>query len=108
MADVDFVIDAFAKENLFRSLKVVKNGGAILSLLRMIGEDALEKAMLKNVNIHYILVNSNGDDMKAIADLLAKGIIKSHVSKVFPFDQMAQAHLEIETGRTVGKIVLKI
>jgi NADPH:quinone reductase-like Zn-dependent oxidoreductase len=46
--------------------------------------------------------------MKQLAELLEKGIIKSYVSQVFPFEKMADAHLQIETGRTVGKIVVTI
>jgi NADPH:quinone reductase-like Zn-dependent oxidoreductase len=46
--------------------------------------------------------------MKAVADLMEKGIIKSHVSQTFAFDEMEKAHLQLETGRTVGKIVITV
>ncbi len=107
VSEVDFVLDAFAKESLYQSLKVVKNGGTIISLLPMISESVLQKAKEKNVEIHYSLVKSNGADMEAIADLLKKGTLKSHVSKIFSFDKMGDAHIEMETGRTVGKIIVK-
>jgi NADPH:quinone reductase-like Zn-dependent oxidoreductase len=106
--DLDFVVDAFAFDSLYRSLKVVKPGGKIMSLLPMISNDLKEQAMKKDVEVYYSLVTSNGDDMQAIAGLLEKGILKSHVSKVFPFNQMANAHLEVETGRTVGKVVVSV
>ena len=107
VSEVDFVLDAFAKDSLYQSLKVVKNGGTILSLLPMISEDVLQKAKEKNVDVHYALVKSNGSDMEAIAALLEKGVLKSYVSKSFPFDKMGEAHLEMETGKTVGKIIVK-
>ena len=106
--EVDFVIDAFAKDSLYQSLKVVKNGGTILSLLPMISEDVVQKAKEKNVNVHYALVKSSGPDMDAIATLLEKGILKSHVSKCFSFDKMGDAHIEMEKGKTVGKIIVKL
>ena len=106
--EVDIVIDAFAKDSLYQSLKVVKNGGKIISLLPMISEDVLQKAKEKNVEVHYALVKSNGTDMEAIATLLEKGILKSHVSKSFSFDKMGDAHIEMETGKTVGKMVVKL
>jgi len=106
--EVDFVVDAFANENLYRSLNVVKRGGTILSLLPMISEDLLKKAKDKDVDVHYSLVKSSGSDMKTIAGLLAKGILRSHVSKVFSFSQMGDAHLEVEKGKTVGKVIVKI
>lgn len=105
---VDFVIDAFAKDSLYKSLKVVKDGGKIISLLPMISEDILQKAKEKNVDVHYALVKSDGTDMEAIATLLEKGILKSHVSKSFTFDKMGEAHIEMETGKTVGKIIVKL
>ena len=107
VSEVDFVLDAFAKDSLYQSLKVVKNGGTIISLLPMISEDVMQKAKEKNVDVHYSLVESNGADMEAIADLLEKGTLRSHVSKIFSFDKMGDAHIEMETGRTVGKIIVK-
>ena len=107
VSEVDFVLDAFAKDSLYQSLKVVKNGGTILSLLPMISEGVLQKAKEQNVDVHYSLVASNGADMEAIADLLEKGTVRSHVSKIFSFDKMGDAHIEMETGRTVGKIIVK-
>jgi NADPH:quinone reductase-like Zn-dependent oxidoreductase len=106
--NVDIVIDPFAKENLFKSLEITKEGGIIISLLPMIGEEIKEKAKEKNIKISYSLVTSNGEDMQQIAELLEKGIIKSHVSEIYPFEEMGKAHLAMETGKTVGKIVIKI
>ncbi len=108
VSEVDFVLDAFAKDNLYQSLKVVKDGGTIVSLLPMISEDILQEAKKKNVDIHYSLVESNGVDMEAIADLLRKGVLKSHVSKIYQFDKMGDAHIEMEKGRTIGKIIVKL
>ena len=51
-------------------------------------------------------VQSDGKNMKEIADLLEKGIVKSHVSKIFAFDEIQAAHLQIESGKTKGKIVV--
>jgi len=106
--DVDFVIDAFAFNSLFKSLAVVKPGGKIISLLPMISDELKQQAKEKGVEVHYALVSSNGEDMHAISYLLEKGIVKSHIYKVFPFGEMAVAHLEMEKGRTVGKIIVKI
>jgi NADPH:quinone reductase-like Zn-dependent oxidoreductase len=105
---VDVVIDAFAFDSLYQSLKIVKKGGKIISLLPMISEDVLQKAKINDVEIHYSLVKSSGEDMKIIGELLATGQLKSHVSKVFPFEEMDKAHLEMETGKTVGKIVVTL
>jgi NADPH:quinone reductase-like Zn-dependent oxidoreductase len=106
--DADIVIDAFAFENLYRSLQAVKPGGKIISLLPMISEDLLQKAKEKGVEVHYELVRSDGEGMKAIANMLTKQKLRSHISKTFSFDDMAKAHTEMETGRTTGKIVVTL
>jgi NADPH:quinone reductase-like Zn-dependent oxidoreductase len=46
--------------------------------------------------------------MKVIANWLQQGFIRSHVSKVFAFDEIAEAHKQIETGKTRGKIVVQV
>jgi len=34
--------------------------------------------------------------------------LKAHVSKIFSFEKMAEAHTQIESGRTVGKTVVTL
>ena len=106
--DVDIVIDAFAFDSLYKSLKIVKQGGIIISLLPMISEDVKAEAAKKNVRILYSLVKSNGDDMNAIADLLKDGLLVSHISHVYSFSEMDKAHKQVESGTTVGKVVVTI
>ncbi len=106
--DLDFVLDSIGGDNAVRSLNVIKKGGTVISLPSGLSNDITEKAKTMGVHCYYTQVKSSGEDMKSIADLLSKGIIKSHVSKVFAFNQIAEAHDDIESGRTVGKIVVKI
>jgi NADPH:quinone reductase-like Zn-dependent oxidoreductase len=108
VSDADFVLDPIGDDNIDPSLNAVKKGGTVIMLPSFFKEQIAEKAKARGVNGYYFSVQSNGEDMKQIAGLLEKGIIKSHVSRVFPFEKMADAHLQIETGRTVGKIVITI
>lgn len=104
----DFVLDTIGGENIDHSLEVTKEGGSIISIPTGLNEEVTSKAESKGVKGYFILVQSNGEDMKQIASLLKSGAIKPHVSKTFPFEQMREAHLEQETGRTVGKIVITL
>lgn len=108
VSDADFVLDPIGDDNIDPSLNAVKKGGTVIMLPSFFKEQIAEKAKARGVNGYYFSVQSNGEDMKQIAGLLEKGIIKSHVSQLFPFEKMADAHLQIETGRTVGKIVVTI
>ena len=107
--DIDFVLDSIGGDNVDSSIAVTKKGGTVISLPSGSLSDAtVEKAKQKGINCYFFLVESNKDDMQQIAALLEKGIIRSHVSQTFPFDKMKEAHLQIETGRTKGKIVVTI
>jgi NADPH:quinone reductase-like Zn-dependent oxidoreductase len=51
-------------------------------------------------------VHSNGENMKEISDLLRKGIVKPFISKRYSFNEIQSAHLQIETRKTKGKVVV--
>lgn len=104
----DFVLDTIGGDNIDYSLEVTKEGGSIISIPTGLNEEVTSKAESKGVKGYFILVQSSGEDMKQIASLLESGAVKPYVSKSFPFEQMRAAHLEQETGRTVGKIVITL
>jgi redox-sensitive bicupin YhaK (pirin superfamily) len=66
-----------------------------------------EKSELKGIKVLRTSVKSNGKDMQQLADMLKNNKIKSHVSEVFALENMQKAHSSLETGRTVGKIIIK-
>ncbi|WP_435524319.1 zinc-binding dehydrogenase [Chryseobacterium indoltheticum] len=69
-------------------------------------DDVEEKAATVNANGFKMLVQSNGKDMEELAKLLEEESIKPHIYKTYQFDEMSDAHEELEKGRTVGKIVV--
>ena len=108
ISDIDIVLDTIGGDNIDRSLEVIKTGGTIISIPSGLNKEVTAKASAKGINGYFILVSSNGDDMKQLAGLLEKGIVKSHVGQIYPFEQLPAAHSAIESGRTVGKIVITV
>lgn len=109
LSDIDFVFDMFNGDILLNSVKIVKNGGAIISLpTPVFSEEILALAKERNVAVSQIMVQSNGNDMNALSNMLKNGSIKPFVSKTFEFKDMAKAHLQIESGRTVGKVIVTV
>lgn len=108
VTDIDFVLDSMGGDYIDRSLLVTKKGGTVISIPSGLNETVTEKAKALGINGYTIRVKPSGTDMKTLADLLEKGIIKSHVSKTFPFEKLGEAHVQIESGRTVGKVVVQI
>lgn len=106
--DIDFVLDCLGPDNIIKSLPVIKNGGKVMSIVTQFNDDLTAQLKAKNISGKFLLVQSNGDDMNHLAVLLANGKFRSYVSKSFAFDKMADAHQQIESGRTVGKIVVNV
>lgn len=105
---VDFVLDTLGIESILSSLDVIKEGGRIISIVSQFTDEVKHKADTKNITGGFYLVHSDGNDMQILADLLSEGKLQSHVSKIFEFEQMATAHDQIESGRTVGKVAINI
>ncbi|CAH1208329.1 Bifunctional protein: zinc-containing alcohol dehydrogenase; quinone oxidoreductase (NADPH:quinone reductase); Similar to arginate lyase [Candidatus Nitrotoga sp. BS] len=109
LSDIDFVLDGMGGEVLENSLKVVKEGGRIVTLpTHQFSEDLQLEAGQRKVELEFVLVQSSGVDMNTLKSMLEADELKPHVSKIFPFEDMAGAHLQIESGRTVGKVIVKL
>lgn len=106
--DVDVVLDTIGGDNIDKSLPVMRKGGTIISIPSGLSESVSDKAKAMGVNGIFFLVHSSGGDMTEIASLLENGAVKPYVSQVFPFVEMGQAHLQIESGRTRGKVALTL
>lgn len=107
-AKFDFVLDTIGGENIDHSIEVTKPGGTIISIPTGLNEHVTGKAKERGINGYFMLVKSDGEDMTQIASLLEKGVIKPHIYETYPFSQMAEAHTQQETGRTVGKIIITV
>ncbi len=108
ISNMDYVLDAIGGDYIDRSLKVLKPGGTIICLPSGSSEDVVEKASAQGFTGLRFMVSSNGPNMKEIADLLEHGKIKSYISKTYHFNEIGDAHLQIETKKTRGKIVVAL
>jgi NADPH:quinone reductase-like Zn-dependent oxidoreductase len=106
--DADIVFDPLGGEVTKKSYSVLKSGGRLVSIVGGVKEEDADLIKNKDIKAVNYLVKSSGEDMSTIASLLASGKIKPHISKVFPFKQIAEAHKQLETGRTKGKIVVVV
>jgi NADPH:quinone reductase-like Zn-dependent oxidoreductase len=111
VTDADMVHDAVWSDDvrhIERSLRAIKPGGTLLSLIVDFDDEISEKLKSKNVTGYRVLVHKSEEDLAAIAELLATGDLKTHVSKTFPLEEMAKAHSLIETKNAVGKIIVTV
>lgn len=101
---VDVVLNAADPDTANRSFGVIKSGGKLVSVA---GKPDAALAAQHNVQASNILVKPSGTEMAQLADLMAQGHLKTHVERVFPLSQAAEAHRLLETRRVTGKVVLK-
>lgn len=108
--NLDAVQDAMGGEILYQSIACVKPFGKVVCLPSSEKGDpkALSLAQNYSVTLSWPLMYGSGEQLKILADLLADQKLKVHVDKVFPLDEIAQAHAWVETHRTVGKVVVNV
>jgi NADPH:quinone reductase-like Zn-dependent oxidoreductase len=62
----------------------------------------------KGPGVTLIFVRPDGAQLQQIIALMEAGKVRLEVAKVFPLSQVANAHQQVETGHTRGKVVLTV
>lgn len=109
VSDLDFVLDAIGGEVLEKSLRVTKEGKFIISLPTPQFSDKVKTyAKEHDIDVSFFSVTSNGDDMQTLKTMLENGKLKAHVFKTFAFAELHDAHRQVESNRTVGKVIVEV
>ncbi|MFI7407160.1 NADP-dependent oxidoreductase [Streptomyces sp. NPDC049627] len=106
--DVDVVLDTLGGETSERSLRVLRPGGLVVSILPVGSEEFFEEAERLGVRALRMLVDADRADMQAIVDLVEKGELRAEIAGTFALADAAEAHALGDTGRTTGKLVLVV
>ncbi|MET7275011.1 MULTISPECIES: NADP-dependent oxidoreductase [Streptomyces] len=106
--DVDVVLDTIGGETSLRSLRVLRPGGIVVSILPVGSDEFFQEAERLGVRAVRMLVDADRADMREIAGLVESGKLRATIEKTFPLADAAQAHELGETGRTTGKLVLVV
>ncbi|MET9161522.1 NADP-dependent oxidoreductase [Streptomyces parvulus] len=106
--DVDVVLDTIGGDTALRSLRVLRPGGVVVSIIPVGSDEFFEEAGRLGVRAVRMLVDADRADMRSVAELVEAGKLRATVEKTFPLAEAAQAHALGETGRTTGKIVLVV
>lgn len=101
---VDVVLDTIAGETRTRSLKVLKPGGILVSIL---GDPSAETEPL-GLRSAAVFVQPDAGQLKQIATMVDAHTLSPTVSQTFPFDAMAEAHRISEQGHVRGKLVVTL
>ena len=111
--NIDVVFDASPlrdNNERLKSVSVLKKGGTLVSVNVdfPFGDEVTKVLAEKNAKGELVAMQSRKDWLAEIAQLIDEGKVKVFISKVFPLEQVAEAHRESETWHVRGELVLEI
>ncbi|SCM76632.1 Zn-dependent oxidoreductase, NADPH:quinone reductase [uncultured Pleomorphomonas sp.] len=129
LSGYDVVLNSLGADTLEKSLAVLKPGGKLISIsgppdvefarqqglnfilrqvLRILSLRIRRKAGARRVNYSFLFMRSNGEQLSQITPLMESGTILPVMDRIFPFEATNEALAYIETGRSKGKVVVKV
>jgi NADPH:quinone reductase-like Zn-dependent oxidoreductase len=127
--DYDVVLHSLGKDTLEKSLSVLKPGGKLISIsgppdadfakengsnwflqqaMRLLSFGIRTKAKRQRISYSFLFMHANGYQLSEVTSLIESGIIRPVIDRVFPFEATEEALTYLETGRSRGKVVLKV
>ncbi len=115
---LDVVLDTVGDDTFRRSIDCVAPGGQLVTILPSTPGDAAQVLLFRSITVHYEFMGARvandlepgrqGAILASLANLVDRGLVRPHVSAVFGLDRLADAHRQIDTARTVGKIAVVV
>ncbi|RWO87308.1 NADP-dependent oxidoreductase [Mesorhizobium sp.] len=104
--DIDLVLDPMGGDHAQRSLKVLRRGGVLVSLLD-VGDNTRTQAGARDIRVERMSVVPDREGLVELARLIDSNKLAVHVAKSFPLDQAGAAHAFLAT-KPIGKVVLSL
>lgn len=130
LKDYDVVLHSNKDTKILeKSLRVLRPNGQLISLVgpptpefaeqiglswylkfitKLLSFGIKRKAKKLNVKFTFLFMKADGKQLSQISSLIELGKIKAVVDQVFQFEQTNDALAYVETGRSKGKVVVKI
>jgi NADPH:quinone reductase-like Zn-dependent oxidoreductase len=103
--DIDVVVDTIGGETLKKSMKTLKPGGILVSVVE---SPAVELGTQYGVRLSFLGASPNADELRQIAELVDSGKLKPFVSAIYPLSDLGGAHTQSEGLHTRGKIAVQV
>jgi NADPH:quinone reductase-like Zn-dependent oxidoreductase len=103
--DVDMVFDTVGGETQERSLRLLRKGGVLVSVVSRIPPGVAQQHGVRSV---YFIVEGNRAELEQIATLVDEGKLKPIIAEVFPLARAREAFELGAASHSPGKIVLEV
>jgi len=129
LRDYDVVLNSLGKDELTRSLQILRPGGHLISIsgpptpafattrglawplkqvMRLLSHGIRSQAEQKGVTYTFVFMRASGQQVSEITSLVEAGAIRPVIDRVFPFQQTQDALAHVESGRAKGKGVVEM
>lgn len=129
LQDYDVVLNSQDDKTLEKSLRILKPGGKVISIsgppdpayakelnlswifkliIFLISNKIRNQARKRQVDYSFLFMKASGQQLAEIGNLIESGVIRPVVDQVFSFDQVNEAMDYVSSGRTKGKVVVKV
>ncbi|MEG3626444.1 NADP-dependent oxidoreductase [Streptomyces poriticola] len=129
LEDYDAALDLVGGQDLADSFSIVKPGAKVVSvagvperasardldagplaaaLFGLMSAKVRRQAKAHGVAYRYLFMHPSGADLRALADLVDRGRLRTVTDRVFPFEEIADAFAHLERGRAKGKVVVEL
>ena len=105
IAKVDLVVDCVGGSVSEECLKVVKNGGLVISIASVDMQEAAQKQGLRGL---FFIVQMNATQLKEISSLIENKVVRPVVDSVFPLERTKDAFEKGAEGHSVGRMVISV
>lgn len=129
LRDYDVVLNSLGRDELEKSLRVLKPGGHLISIsgpptpalatarglawplkqvMRLLSHGIRSRARRRDVEYTFVFMRADGEQLREITALVESGAIRPVVDKVFAFKDTQEALAYSEGGRAKGKVVVRV
>jgi len=106
LQDVDVLIDLVGGDAALDALKCLSDDARVVTVPTLSAELICEKAKLLGFNATGMLVDPNPQQLDTMLYMVSVGLLKTEIQHVYSLTEAAQAHIQLESGHTRGKVLL--
>lgn len=104
---VDMVFDTLGGQAQIDSLQIIRSGGRLVSITGL-SEETETLAARKNIHALFHFVQSNGEQLTHIAELIDSGKLKANIQQTFELENHKAAFSLSANGHVRGKLIFTL